>query len=73
MDQLPTPYDKKIKVSKLRSNQGHIMMLHTYTPQTKVPTKYQLYTPYSFPDIAQTSFNGQGHYNNVKGQIKVTP
>ena len=32
------------------------MTLHTYTPLTNVPTKYQLPTPYSFQDTAQTNF-----------------
>ena len=31
-------------------------MLHTYTPLTNVPTKYQLPTPYGFRDIAWTRF-----------------
>ena len=39
---------------------------------TNVPTKYQLPTPYSFRYTAQ-AFIGQGHYSQVKGQIKVTP
>ena len=32
------------------------MTLHTYTPLTNVPAKYQLPTPYGFRDIAQTRF-----------------
>ena len=32
------------------------MTLHTYTPQTNVPTKYQHPTPYGFRDIARTRF-----------------
>ena len=31
-------------------------MLHTCTSLKNVPTKYQLPTPYGFPDIAQTRF-----------------
>ena len=55
------------------SNQGQTMMLHTHTPLTNVPTKYQLPTPYGFRDIARTDFIGQGHYGKVKGQNKVRP
>ena len=32
------------------------MTLHTYTPLTNVPTKYQLPTPYGFYDTARTNF-----------------
>ena len=32
------------------------MTLHTYNPLTNVPTKYQLPTPSSFRDMAQTRF-----------------
>ena len=32
------------------------MTLHTYTPLTNVPTKYQLPAPYSFSDTARTNF-----------------
>ena len=39
-----------------RSNEGQTMMLHTYTPLTNVPSKYQLHTPHGFEDIAQTRF-----------------
>ena len=50
-----------------RSNQYHMMMLHTYNPLTNVRTKYQLPTPYCFQDIARTRFyspvqrSNQGH------------
>ena len=44
--------------SKVRSNQGHIMTLHTHThTPTNVPTRYQLPIPYSFLDIARTRFH----------------
>ena len=45
----------KLMVTMTRSNQGHSMTLHTYTP-TNVPTKHQLPTFYGFQDIAQTRF-----------------
>ena len=32
------------------------MTLHTYTPLTNVPSKYQLPTPHSIRDIAWTRF-----------------
>ena len=38
------------KVTRAKSNQGHIMVLQTYTPNN-VPTKYQLPTFYGFRDI----------------------
>ena len=41
-----------------RLNQGRTMMLHTQ-PQTSVPTKYQLPTPYGY---------GQGHYDKIKSR-----
>ena len=51
--------------SKVKSRSDHdVAHLH---PLTKVPTKYQLHTPYGFRDIAQ------GHYDKVKSQIKVIP
>ena len=58
-------------VTMTRSNQGHTMTLHTYNPQPMSLPSIKLPTP--FQDIAQTRFSGQGHYNKVKGQIKVTP
>ena len=68
MYQLPTPYSfRDIARTRFyrsrslqqgqRSNQGHTMMLHTYTPLTNVPIKYELPTPYSFRDIARTRFS----------------
>ena len=39
-----------------RSNQGHPLTLHTYTPNQCPATKYQLATPYGFRDIARTRF-----------------
>ena len=56
-----------------RSNQGHIMTLHTYNPK-----------PMSLPSInfmhltvseiwPGQDFIGQGHYGKFKGQIKVIP
>ena len=51
-----------------RSNQGHTMTLHTYTPPTNVPTKYQFHTPYGFRDIAQTRFYRSRSLQ--QGQIK---
>ena len=57
--------------SKVKSRSDHdVAHLHSLT---NVPTKYQLPTPYSFQDIARTSFQTQGHYGKVKGQIKVRP
>ena len=40
--------DKKLKVTMVRSNQGQIITLHTYTPLTNVPIKYQLPALYSY-------------------------
>ena len=41
--------------SKVKSRSDHdVAHLH---PLTKIPTKYQLPTPYSFRDIAQTRFS----------------
>ena len=42
-------------------------------PLSNAPAKYQLPTLYGFSDIAGQDFIGQGHYNKVKGQIKVIP
>ena len=65
--QLPTPYcirdiartrfsnSRSLRQGE-RSNQGHTMMLHTYTPLTNVPMKYQLPTPYGFQDTGWTNF-----------------
>ena len=39
-----------------RLNQSHSTTLHTYTPQTNVPPKFQLPTPYGFWDTAQKNF-----------------
>ena len=53
---------------------GHTMM-HTYIyihPPTNVPTKCQPSTPYGIQEIAQRRFKTHGHYDKVKGQIKVT-
>ena len=44
------------------------MTLHTYTPLTNVPTKYQLPTPYGFRNMARKRFLGQGHYSKVKSR-----
>ena len=66
--QLPTPYGfRDIDRTRFygsrslrqsqRSNQGQTMMLHTYTPNQ---------SPYQ-------DFIGQGHYGEIKGQIKVRP
>ena len=42
-------------------------------PLSNVPTKYQLPTLYGFRDIVLTKiFKGQGHYDKIKGQIKVS-
>ena len=61
----------KVKVtmarSKVKSRSHHdIAYLH---PLTNVPAKYQLPTPYSFRDIAQTRFLNS---RLQQGQIKVT-
>ena len=56
-----------------RSNPGQTMMLHNYSPQANVPTKYQLPTPYGFQNIARTRHYRSGSHGKVKGQIKVTP
>ena len=42
-------------------------------PKTNAPTKCQPSTPYGINEITQTGFKTHGHYNKVKGQIKVTP
>ena len=57
----PTPYgfqdisqtrfsNSRSLLQDQRSNQGHTMMLHSYTPLTNVPTKYQLPT-FTFSEI----------------------
>ena len=43
------------------------------TPQTNVPTTYQLPTPYGCKDMAGQDIVGQSHYGRTKGQMKVTP
>ena len=43
---------------------------HTHTP-TRVPTKYQLLSPYGFRDISWTRYETHCHYVRVKDQIKV--
>ena len=56
-----------------RSNQGHTMMLHTYTPKSmSLPSINFLHLTVSEKSQGQ-EFIGQGHYGKVKGKIKVTP
>ena len=52
----------------LQVNQCHNMMLHTYTPLTIVPTKYQLSIPHIFRYNPGQNFKGQGHYSQVKSR-----
>ena len=55
--------------SKVKSRSGHdVAQLH---PLANVPTKYQLYTPYGFQDIARTRFYRSRSLQ--QGQIKVRP
>ena len=54
----------KVK-SRLHHDVAHLQ------PLTNIPTKYQLPTPYSFLDIAQTRFYRSRSLQ--QGQIKVTP
>ena len=63
----------EVKVTTTRSNQDYTMTLHNcqLQPPTNVPTKYQLLTPYSTKDIAQTRFLNSR--SPSQGQIKVTP
>ena len=81
--QLPTPYSfrdiTQIRFYRSRSlrqgqssNQGHTMTLHTYNPQLmSLPRINFLHLAVSKIQPRQ-DFIGQGHYDKVKGQIKVT-
>ena len=65
----------KVKITTVRSkvkSRSHHDIAHLQLP-TNVPTKYSLPTHDSFQDIPGQNFIGQGHYGNVKGQVKVTP
>ena len=55
--------------SKVKSR-SHYDVAHLQPP-TNVPAKYQLPTPYTFRDIAQTRFYRSRSLQ--QGQIKVTP
>ena len=60
--------------SDVKSRSHHDV--HTYTPLTKVPTKYQLPTPYGFQDIARTRFSNsrslrQGQRSNQGHTMKL--
>ena len=56
--------------SMVKSEPHHdVTHLH---PPANVPITYQLPTPYSFLDIAQTRVNRSGSINKVKQQMKVT-
>ena len=49
-------------------------MIAHLQPKTNVPTKYQLPLHLTVSGIQPgQDFIGQGHYGNIKGQIKVTP
>ena len=56
-----------------RSNQGHIIILHTYNPQLmSLPSINFLH--FMLSEIwAGQDFIGQGQYGKVNGQIEVTP
>ena len=57
----------------LAEQKGHAMM-HTYIymhPRTNVPAKCQPSTPYGIQEIAIQDRETRGHYDKVKGQIKV--
>ena len=63
----------KVKVTTTRSkvkSRSHHDAAHLH-PLTNVPTKHQLPTPYSFRDIARTSFYRSRSL--WQGQIKVRP
>ena len=54
---------------KVKSRSDHdVAHLH---PLTNIPTKYQLPTPYSFRDIAETIFYRSRSLRQGQGQIKV--
>ena len=52
--------------SKVKSRSHHDITRPQ--PQTNVPTKYQLPTPYGFRDIAGKNFIRQGHHSKVKSR-----
>ena len=58
----------------LAEQKGHTMM-HTYIyihPLTNVPTKCQPSAPYGIHEKPRQDFKTDGHYDKVKGEIKVT-
>ena len=54
-------------------SQGKSMLHHdvAHHTLTNTPATYELPTPHSFQDRAQTRFYGHVRYGKIKGQIKI--